>query len=123
MQEEVHFRILHLLNENPEMSQRDLADAVGVSVGGAHYVLNALVKKGFVKLGNFSSTQDKRRYSYILTPKGLAEKAAITQHFLERKLEEYHALKVEIDELRHEISQEVGYASHSNAVSKGSSHG
>ncbi len=84
------------------MSQRELAEAVGISVGSAHYVLNALIERGMVKLGNFSASQDKRRYAYFLTPKGAAEKAAITGRFLARKLEEYEALKREIDELRGE---------------------
>lgn len=85
------------------MSQRELASAVGVSVGGAHYVLNALIKKGFVKLGNFSAAEDKRRYAYILTAKGASEKAAITLRFLERKLKEYEALKAEIADLTSEL--------------------
>lgn len=103
LQDEVRFRILRLLHENPEMSQRDLADAVGVSIGSTHYILSALVDKGFVKLGNFSAASDKRRYAYILTPKGLTEKALITKGFLERKLKEYNALKKEIAELQHEV--------------------
>lgn len=86
------------------MSQRELAEAVGISVGSAHYVLSALVERGLVKLGNFSASEDKRRYAYILTPKGLAEKAAITTRFLARKLEEYEALKFEIEELKAEIN-------------------
>jgi EPS-associated MarR family transcriptional regulator len=103
LQEDTHFRVLRLLQENPEMSQRELAEAVGVSVGGIHYVLNALIDKGLVKLGNFTAAEDKRRYAYILTSKGLAEKAAITRTFLARKIEEYKALKAEIDALSSEI--------------------
>ena len=103
LQEDTHFRVLRLLQENPEMSQRELAAAVGVSVGGMHYVLNALIDKGLVKLGNFTAAEDKRRYAYILTTKGLAEKAAATRRFLARKLEEYDALKAEIDALKQEI--------------------
>lgn len=103
LQEDTHFRVLRLLQESPEMSQRELASAVGVSVGGMHYVLNALIKKGLVKLGNFTAAEDKRRYAYILTPKGISEKAAITRRFLERKMQEYEALKSEIKELKSEI--------------------
>jgi EPS-associated MarR family transcriptional regulator len=101
-QEDVRFRVLRLLQENPEMSQRDIASAVGISVGGVHYCLNALIDKGMVKLGNFSAAEDKRRYAYILTPKGLSEKAALTSRFLKRKMEEYEALKEEIDTLQNE---------------------
>lgn len=97
--EDTRFRVLRVLQENPELSQRQLAEAVGVSVGGVHYVLSALIDKGMVKLGNFKAAEDKRRYAYILTPKGVAEKTAITRRFLARKIEEYEALKAEIKEL------------------------
>ncbi len=85
------------------MSQRELAQVAGVSVGGMHYVLNALVEKGLVKLGNFTASEDKRRYAYILTPKGIARKAALTRAFLTRKMEEYEALKEEIKSLQFDL--------------------
>ena len=103
LQEDTHFRVLRLLQENPEMSQRELAEAVGVSVGGIHYVLNALVDKGLVKLGNFTAAEDKRRYAYVLTPKGIARRAALTRAFLARKMEEYEALREEIEALSSEL--------------------
>ncbi|KEO57104.1 hypothetical protein DT23_17195 [Thioclava indica] len=103
MQEDVRFQILRLLEDNPEMSQRDLAREVGISTGSANYVLKALIEKGFVKLGNFRAAQDKRRYAYVLTPRGAAEKAEITKRFLARKVAEYEALKAEIAQLRGEI--------------------
>lgn len=103
LQEDTHFRVLRLLQENPEMSQRELAEAVGVSVGGIHFVLNALIDKGLVKLGNFTASEDKRRYAYILTPKGLAQKVLISKRFLVRKIEEYEALKSEIEELQRDV--------------------
>lgn len=102
LQEDTHFRVLRLLQENPEMSQRELAEAVGVSVGGIHYVLNAFIDKGLVKLGNFTVAEHKRRYAYVLTPKGIARKAALTRAFLVRKMKEYEALKEEIEELKEE---------------------
>ena len=108
MQEEVRFRILHLLQGNPEMSQRELADSVGVSVGGMHYVLSALIDKGYIKLSNFSAAKDKRRYAYILTPKGIAEKVKMTYLFLHRKNEEYDALKAEIRLLEEELEAGQG---------------
>lgn len=104
LQEDTHFRVLRLLQENPEMSQRELAEAVGVSVGGIHYVLNALIDKGLVKLGNFTAAEDKRRYAYVLTPKGIARKVALTRTLLSRKMEEYEALKEEIDALGCELT-------------------
>jgi EPS-associated MarR family transcriptional regulator len=107
IQEDVRFRVLRLLHENPELSQRDLAKAVGISNGSAHYLLTALVEKGLIKIGNFTAAQDKRRYAYILTPKGIAEKAAITKRFLERKIQEYDALKAEIAELHEELGDDA----------------
>ncbi|WP_373491208.1 MarR family EPS-associated transcriptional regulator [Parasphingorhabdus sp.] len=105
LQEDTHFRVLRLLEDNPEMSQRDLAEAVGVSVGGMHYVLSALIEKGLVKLGNFTAAEDKRRYAYKLTLKGIAEKAAMTRQFLKRKMAEHDALKAEIDSLTAELQE------------------
>ncbi len=107
LQEDTHFRVLCLLQENPEMSQRELAEAVGASVGGMHYVVNALIDKGLVKLGNFTAAEDKRRYAYILTPKGIARKVALTRAFLARKIEEYRALREEIEKLKAEIPNET----------------
>ncbi len=103
LQEDTYFRVLRLLQENPEMSQRELARLSGVSVGGMHYVLSALVDKGLVKLGNFTTSEDKRRYAYVLTPKGIARRAALTRAFLTRKMEEYAALKYEIQMLSLEL--------------------
>ena len=108
LQEDTHFRVLRLLQENPEMSQRELAAAVGVSVGGIHYVLNALIDKGLVKLGNFTAAEDKRRYAYVLTPKGVVQKVALTHAFLARKMAEYEALKEEIEALTSEIEDAGG---------------
>jgi len=104
LREDVQFRILRLLQDNPEMSQRDLAKAVGVSTGGIHYVLNALLEKGLLKLGNFTAAEDKRRYAYVLTRRGIAAKADLTKRFLVRKMEEYELLKAEIDEVRDGLS-------------------
>lgn len=107
VQEDVRFRVLRLLHENPELSQRDLAKAVGISNGSAHYLLTALVDKGLIKIGNFTAARDKRRYAYILTPKGVAEKAAITKRFLARKIQEYDALKAEIATLQDELGEDA----------------
>ncbi|WJY20961.1 MarR family EPS-associated transcriptional regulator [Fontisubflavum oceani] len=106
LQDDVRFRILRFLEQNPEMSQRDLAHAVGISTGSVHYVLKALVDKGLVKLGNFTSSEDKRRYAYLLTPEGIATKAQMTRKFLLRKREEYKALKAEIEALEKEMRAE-----------------
>lgn len=110
LQEETRFRILRLLEENPELSQRELARQAGISVGAAHYLLTALVEKGLVKIGNFTSAPDKRRYAYILTPKGLREKTRLTGQFLKRKLVEYEELKAEIEKLRQEAAADAPQA-------------
>ncbi len=107
IQEDVRFRVLRLLAGNPELSQRELAEATGISNGSAHYLLSALLDKGLIKLGNFTAAQDRRRYAYILTPKGIAEKAAITKRFLERKSQEYDSLKAEIEALRDELGDDL----------------
>ena len=104
LREDVQFRILRLLQDNPEMSQRDLAKAVGVSTGGINYVLNALLDKGLLKLGNFTAAEDKRRYAYVLTRRGIAAKADLTKRFLVRKMAECELLKTEIYEVRGELS-------------------
>lgn len=86
------------------MSQRDLAAAVGISTGSAHYVVKALVDKGLLRLGNFTASEDKRRYAYVLTPKGVAARAALTRRFLLRKMAEFELLKTEIEEIRSSLS-------------------
>jgi len=101
-QEDARFRVLRLLQDNPEVSQREIAASVGISLGNAHYVLSALIETGLVKLANFQAAPDKTRYAYILTPRGVVEKAAITRRFLERKIAEYEALRAEIEALHRE---------------------
>ena len=86
LREDVKFRILRLLQDNPEMSQRELAKAVSLSTGGIHYALNALLDKGLLKIENSATNQDKRRYAYVLTSEGVASKANLTKRFLIRKM-------------------------------------
>mgnify|MGYP002633715726 FL=1 len=104
LREDVQFRILRLLQDNPEMSQRELAKAVGLSTGGIHYVLNALLDKGLLKIENSTTTKDKRRYAYLLTSEGMASKADLTTRFLMRKIADYELLKAEIDEVCEDLS-------------------
>lgn len=98
--EESHLKVLRLLESNPQLSQRELAEALGVSVGKVNYCLNALIDKGLVKIQNFRSNKNKRVYAYLLTPKGIAEKADMTMQFLQRKMVEYELLREEIEKLR-----------------------
>ena len=102
--QEAHFKVLRLLEGNPQMNQRDLAAAAGVSLGKTNYCINALLDKGLIKVQNFQSSKRKLAYAYLLTPAGIAEKAALTQRFLTRKMEEYDALKAEIEQLKQEAA-------------------
>jgi EPS-associated MarR family transcriptional regulator len=101
--ESEHLRVLKLLQDNPSLSQRQLAAELGVSLGKANYCLRALMEKGLVKLGNFSKNPNKRQYAYILTPAGLEEKTRITLAFLRRKEAEFDAIKREIDTLKADL--------------------
>ena len=101
--EDTRFRVLRLLEQNPDLSQRDIANSLGVSLGCVNYCLKALAEKGQVKIRNFRASEHKLRYAYVLTPKGLAERAALTGRFLKRKMVEYDALKAEIDDLEKEM--------------------
>jgi EPS-associated MarR family transcriptional regulator len=95
--------LLKLLQAKPQMSQRELAEAMGVSLGKANYCLKAVMEKGLVKLENFRSNPDKRQYAYLLTKAGLEEKTRITVAFLRRKVAEYETLEREIEGLRDEL--------------------
>ena len=101
-QEDVRLRVMRLINGNPELSSRQVADQVGISNGSAYYVLTALVEKGFVKLGNFKNNPRKGQYAYLLTPKGVREKSLLTHRFIERKRQEYDDLRAEIELLERE---------------------
>ena len=99
----MRLRVLRALEANPELSQRQLAAGLGVSLGGVNYALKALVERGFVKAGNFRKSDNKVAYLYVLTPRGVAEKAALATAFLGRKLEEYEVLRQEIEALKGEV--------------------
>ena len=101
--QEIHLKVLRYLEDNPEVSQRELANELGVSLGKANYCLRALINKGLVKAKNFKNNANKRAYLYILTPKGMETKARITASFLQRKMKEYEMLKQEIRELQAEV--------------------
>ena len=97
----VHFQILRAIEENPEISQRDLARQLGVSNGKVHYLIAALVEKGLVKMGHFGRTGGKmEKVAYLLTPEGVRNRAALTRDYLARKEAEFEALKAEIAALR-----------------------
>jgi EPS-associated MarR family transcriptional regulator len=110
LDEKTRFRLLRLLQDNPELSQRQLAEALGVSVGKVNYCLRALLEKGLVKMRNFRDNQNKLAYAYYLTPKGAKAKVRATSEFLEIKLREYREIQREIEELRREV--QTGEAKH-----------
>ena len=101
-------KVMRLISQNPEMSTRQVADEVGISNGSAYYVLTALVEKGFVKLSNFKKNPRKGQYAYLLTPRGIREKSLLTHSFIERKREEFEALKEEIRALEKEAGLAFG---------------
>jgi EPS-associated MarR family transcriptional regulator len=103
LDDQTRYRLLKLLQVNPELSQRRLAEALGVSVGKVNFCLRALLEKGLVKVRNFRDSSNKRAYAYYLTPKGAKEKVRATVGFLERKVAEYEELEREIEELRQEM--------------------
>lgn len=103
MTDDTHYRLLRLIESNPDISQRELARAMGVSLGKANYCLKALVEKGFVKLENFRRNGNKLAYAYLLTPSGIEEKARVTLAFLRFKEREFEDIQREIDRLREEI--------------------
>ncbi len=102
-QEDVKFRVFQIINENPQLTTRELAQKVGISNGSAYYLLTSLIDKGFIKLSNFKKTSPKSKYSYLLTPKGIREKSLITSKFLKRKKKEFQMLRKEINLLEEEI--------------------
>ena len=107
-QDETHVRVMRILQENPDLTQRELAQKLGISIGGLNYCLNALIDKGFVKVSNFQQSKNKFKYVYLLTPQGFAEKVSMTSRFLKRKMDEYDALKGEIEALKTEVGEEQG---------------
>jgi EPS-associated MarR family transcriptional regulator len=101
-QADTSYRVLALLSQNPDLTQRELAEKVGVSVGGVNYCLKALVEKGWIKIDNFSQSKNKFGYIYLLTPDGVAQKVLLAGQFLKRKMREYEQLKLEIESLKTE---------------------
>ena len=102
-QEDAKLRVMQIINQNSELTTREIAKKVGISNGSAYYLLTSLIDMGFVKLSNFKENSRKIKYSYLLTPKGIREKSLATSKFLVRKKKEYELLKKEITELERDI--------------------
>ena len=105
LDETTHYGLLKTLENNPDLSQRDLAKRLGISLGKVNFCLNALVEKGSLKISNFRNNENKLAYAYLLTPRGVEDKARITVGFLKHKMQEYEQLKKEIEELKREAEQ------------------
>ena len=112
MDDAIRYRLLKLLEEQPHLNQRELARAMGVSLGKANYCLKALIEVGAVKVDNFTKSANKSAYLYILTPSGIEEKAQVTRRFLRRKLAEYEVIRREIEELREAMAAREEEAVH-----------
>jgi EPS-associated MarR family transcriptional regulator len=106
LDDETRYRILKLLEADPRASQRRIADELGISLGRVNYCLRALVKKGVVKVNNFRGSNNKRAYLYLLTPRGIEDRARVTARFLRVKLDEYEILKRELEELQRDAARQ-----------------
>ena len=106
-QEDAKLRVLQIISSSPQMTSRELAEKVGISNGSAYYLLTSLIDKGFVKLANFKKSDQKIKYYYLLTPKGIREKSFITSKFIVRKKQEYELLKKEITELERDVGLNI----------------
>jgi len=102
METDVHYKLMRLVESNPGMSQRELARELGISLGKVNYCLRALIRRGWVKATNFTNSQNKAAYMYLLTPRGVEEKARLTMRFLQVKMQEYEALRAEIEQMHQE---------------------
>ena len=102
--EQAQLRILKIIETEPEISQRQLAEVLGVSLGKTNYLIKALLEKGHIKAGNFLRAEDKLKYAYLLTPEGLRAKLELTRNYLARKEQEYIAMKAEIEAMRSELA-------------------
>jgi len=107
LDEETRFRLLRLLQDHPELSQRQLALELGISVGKVNYSMRGLLERGLVKVRNFRDSQNKLAYAYYLTPKGAEERVRATAQFLKRKMKEYEQIRDEIEELKREVGREA----------------
>ncbi|MFC4313408.1 MarR family EPS-associated transcriptional regulator [Steroidobacter flavus] len=105
LSDEMRYKLMRLLEENPGMSQRDVARELGISLGKVNYCLQALMRKGWIKATNFKNSQNKAAYMYLLTPRGVEQKANLALEYLQIKMREYENLRAEIEQIRKEAGQ------------------
>ncbi|WRH76561.1 MAG: MarR family EPS-associated transcriptional regulator [Sphingobium sp.] len=101
--EDLHFKVLRLLESQPDLSQRKIAEEVGVSLGAVNFCVKALIDKGHIKLANFKASKSKLGYVYVLTPNGIAHRARLAARFIERKATQYEAIRADLEQLRSEL--------------------
>ncbi len=106
--ESLRYQILKQLQDDPNMSQRNLAESLGISLGKVNYCLKGLIETGLIKAHNFKNSKNKLAYAYILTPRGIEEKAVVTMRFLKTRIQQYEELEREINELREEVQRQSG---------------
>lgn len=94
------FKVLRAIDKKSNITQRDLSNSLGFSLGKINYCLNALKDKGFIKIGNFSKSKNKIKYAYVLTPEGISEKTRLTYNFLKRKMKEYEELQKDLKKIK-----------------------
>ena len=107
--QELKYRVLKILEQHPDLTQRQVAEKLDISLGKAHYLVKSLIDVGWVKFDNFQRSDNKWGYAYLLTPTGVIERAAITARFLVRKQHEYAQLQEEIAELKEEVRQQQNH--------------
>lgn len=108
LSDEVRYKLLRLIEINPKMSQREVAQELGVSLGKVNYCLKSLVEKGWIKATNFKNSRNKVAYMYFLTPRGIEEKTRVTARFLKIKVQEYEELRAYIERIRAEVGERQG---------------
>ncbi|MBM9577348.1 MarR family EPS-associated transcriptional regulator [Leptospira sp. 201903070] len=106
MDDALRHKLLRILEENPEVNQREISEILGISLGKVNYCLKALMDKGWVKARNFKNSKNKLAYAYFLTPMGLEEKARVTVRYLKVKMQEYEQIQKEIEELKKEVEEQ-----------------
>lgn len=105
MPNEAHLKVLRCIEENPEISQREISDALGISLGKTNYCVRALIERGWIKAHNFKNSRNKLAYAYALTPQGIEQKSKLALLFLRRKQAEFDSLKIEIEKLCMEVGE------------------
>src|SRR5688572_17498088 len=104
--DEMRYRLMRVLQDNPELSQRELARKLNVSLGRVNYCLQAMIRKGLVKAKNFSNSKNKSAYIYLLTPRGIEQKANLAVRYLKAKTQEFETLRMEIEDMHREVEQQ-----------------